>query len=174
MNTPAFPQKILKFFETSPVPVRRSGQAFMVIGPRIAANHSLLIQAFSVTCKTPRRSLRQLDETRRRIEKFYNYCSQSAAHQFRFKYNLKKLVAIAEASFSMQVVWIYLSRRRPHNIIWTYWNSLTNFVMSASSLNSFRTRLLNIPVHSFVLLSGTMVKSIIKLVKLSPAVRFGR
>ena len=41
MNTPAFPQKILKFFETSPVPVRRSGQAFMVIGPRIAANHSL-------------------------------------------------------------------------------------------------------------------------------------
>ena len=146
MNSPTFPQKSLKFFATSPVPVRRSGQAFMVIGPRIAANHSLLIQAFSVTCKTPRRSLRQLDETRRRIEKFYNYCSQSAAHQFRFKYNLKKLVAIAEASFSMQVVWIYLSLRRLHNISYlTYWNSLPNFAMSASSLNSFRTRLLNYP-----------------------------
>ena len=62
------------------------------------------MQAFSVICKTPRKSLRQLDETRRRIKQFYNYCSQSAAHQFSFKHNLKKLVAIAEASFSMQVV----------------------------------------------------------------------
>ena len=44
-----------------------------------------------LNCKTPRRSLRQLDETRRRIEKFYNYCSQSAAHQFSFKYNFKKV-----------------------------------------------------------------------------------
>ena len=32
-----------------------------------------------LNCKTPRRSLRQLNETRRRIKKFYNYRSQSAA-----------------------------------------------------------------------------------------------
>ena len=33
--------KIFKFFATSPVPIRRSGQAFMVTGPRIAANYGL-------------------------------------------------------------------------------------------------------------------------------------
>ena len=143
---PPCPQKMFKFFATSPVPVGRSGQALMVIDPRIAANYGLQIQAFSVTCKTLRKSLRQLDETCRRIKPFYNYCSQSAAHQFSSKHYFKKLVAIAEASFSMQVVWIYLSLRRLHNISYlTYWNSLPNFAMSASSLNSFRSRLLNYP-----------------------------
>ena len=28
--------------------------------------------------------LEKLDETRRRIKQFYNYCSQRAAHQFSF------------------------------------------------------------------------------------------
>ena len=65
-----------------------------------------------LNCKTPRRSLRQLNETRRRIKKFYNYRSQSAAHPFSFKIFLKKFGAIAVVSFSMQVVWIYLSQRR--------------------------------------------------------------
>ena len=41
MNSPTLPQKIFKFFTTSPVPICRSSQAFMVIGPRIAANYSL-------------------------------------------------------------------------------------------------------------------------------------
>ena len=92
------------------------------------------------------------------MKKFYNYCSQSAAHQFSFKHYFKKLVAIAEASFSMQVVWIDLSRRRLHNISYlTYWNSLPNFVMSASSLNSSELDYWIIPVHSFVLLSGNEI-----------------
>ena len=38
-----------------------------------------------LNCKTPRRSLRQFNETRRRIKNFYNYRSQSAANQFSFK-----------------------------------------------------------------------------------------
>ena len=33
--------KIFKFFATSPAPIRRSGQASMVICPRIAANYGL-------------------------------------------------------------------------------------------------------------------------------------
>ena len=41
-------QKVLKFFTASHVPVRMSGQAFMVISPRIAANFCLYLQAFSV------------------------------------------------------------------------------------------------------------------------------
>ena len=65
-----------------------------------------------LNCKTPRRSLRQLKETRRRIKKFYNYRSQSAAHPFSFKFFFFKFGAIAVVSFSMQVVWIYLSQRR--------------------------------------------------------------
>ena len=40
-NSPTLPQKMFKFFATSPVPVGRSGQALMVIGPRIAANYGL-------------------------------------------------------------------------------------------------------------------------------------
>ena len=40
-NSPTLPQKMFKFFATSPVPVGRSGQAFMVIGPRIVANYGL-------------------------------------------------------------------------------------------------------------------------------------
>ena len=40
-NSPTLPQKMFKLFATSPVPVGRSGQAFMVIGPRIAANYGL-------------------------------------------------------------------------------------------------------------------------------------
>ena len=38
---PPCPQKMFKLFATSPVPVGRSGQALMVIGPRIAANYGL-------------------------------------------------------------------------------------------------------------------------------------
>ena len=34
-------QKIFKFSATSPFPIRRSGQAFMVIGSRIATNYGL-------------------------------------------------------------------------------------------------------------------------------------
>ena len=40
-NSPTLPPKMFKFFATSPVPVGRSGQALMVIGPRIAANYGL-------------------------------------------------------------------------------------------------------------------------------------
>ena len=40
--------QFLKLFTTSLVPVRMSGQAFIVIGPRIAANYGLQIQAFGV------------------------------------------------------------------------------------------------------------------------------
>ena len=40
-NSPTVPQKMFKFFATSPVPFGRSGQALMVIGPRIAANYGL-------------------------------------------------------------------------------------------------------------------------------------
>ena len=39
---------MFKLFTTSLVPVRMSGQAFIVIGPRIAANYGLQIQAFGV------------------------------------------------------------------------------------------------------------------------------
>ena len=39
---------IFKLFTTSLVPVRMSGQAFIVIGPRIAAYYGLQIQAFGV------------------------------------------------------------------------------------------------------------------------------
>ena len=38
-NSSSLPQKVFKFFATSPVPVRRSGQASMVTGLRIAANY---------------------------------------------------------------------------------------------------------------------------------------
>ena len=41
VNSPTLPQKIFKFFATSPIPICRSGQAFMVIGPRIVANYGL-------------------------------------------------------------------------------------------------------------------------------------
>ena len=41
MNSPTLPQKIFKFFATFPVPICKSGQASMVIGPRIAANYGL-------------------------------------------------------------------------------------------------------------------------------------
>ena len=41
MNSPTLPQKIFKFFITSPVPICRSSQAFMVIGPHIATNYGL-------------------------------------------------------------------------------------------------------------------------------------
>ena len=41
MNSPTLPQKIFKIFATLPVPIRKSGQASMVIGPRIAANYGL-------------------------------------------------------------------------------------------------------------------------------------
>ena len=41
MNSPTLPQKVFKFFATLPVPIRKSGQASMVIGPRIAANYGL-------------------------------------------------------------------------------------------------------------------------------------
>ena len=54
-NSPTLPQKVFKFFVTSPV------------NPN----------PFSVTCRTPRRSLRQLDETCRRIK------SASSSNSFR-------------------------------------------------------------------------------------------
>ena len=38
---PPYPKKNYKFFATSPVPIRRSGQTFTVIGSRIAANYGL-------------------------------------------------------------------------------------------------------------------------------------
>ena len=41
MNSTTLPQKIFKLFATSSVPIRRSGQAFMVVGLRIAANYGL-------------------------------------------------------------------------------------------------------------------------------------
>ena len=41
INSSTLPQKIFKNFATSPVPIRRSGQAFTVMGPRIAANYGL-------------------------------------------------------------------------------------------------------------------------------------
>ena len=41
MNSPTLPQKMFKFSATSPFPIRRSGQAFMVIGSRIATNYGL-------------------------------------------------------------------------------------------------------------------------------------
>ena len=41
MNSPTLPQNIFKFSATSPVPIRRSGQAYMVIGSRIATNYGL-------------------------------------------------------------------------------------------------------------------------------------
>ena len=41
MNSPTLPQKIFKFSATSPVPIRRSGQAYMVIGSRTATNYGL-------------------------------------------------------------------------------------------------------------------------------------
>ena len=41
MNSPTLPLKIFKFFTTSPVPICRFSQAFMVIGPCIAANYGL-------------------------------------------------------------------------------------------------------------------------------------
>ena len=45
-----------------------------------------------LNCKTLLRSLRQLNETRRRIKKFNNYLSQSAAHPFSLKFFFKNLV----------------------------------------------------------------------------------
>ena len=41
MNSPTLPQKVFKFSLTSPVPIRRSGQAFMVIGSPRATNYVL-------------------------------------------------------------------------------------------------------------------------------------
>lgn len=54
--------KILKIFKQGEKNIK---------GPRF----SLML-----TCKTSWRSRQQLDEKRRRIRKFYNYCPQSAAH----------------------------------------------------------------------------------------------
>ena len=69
MNSPTLPQKIFKCSATSPVPIRRSGQAFIVIGFRLATNYGLQIHVFSVKLW----SLRQLKDTHQRIKKFYNY-----------------------------------------------------------------------------------------------------
>ena len=41
MNSPTLPQKNFKFSATLPVPIRRSGQAFMVIGSCVAPNYGL-------------------------------------------------------------------------------------------------------------------------------------
>ena len=70
-----------------------------------------------LTCKTPWSSLRQLDETRWRIKKFYNYmyCSQSADHYFSFKKLFKKrskivfiLYKIIKTSFKNNFIKIYV------------------------------------------------------------------
>ena len=74
---------------------------FLFVGPAKPLWSLALVQpltmaykyrCLALNCKTPRRSLLQLDETRRRIKKFYNYCSQSAAHQSSFKVFFKNLV----------------------------------------------------------------------------------
>ena len=66
---------------------------------------------------------------------FYNYCSQSVAHQFSFKDFLKKFGAIAMVSFSMQVVWIYLSQRRGEDR-----DTNTTFYLSFGSKVKFSSR----------------------------------
>ena len=112
MNSPTLPQKIFKFSATSPVPIRRSAKPLWSLAPVQPLTMAYKYRCLVLNCKTPRRSLRQLKETRRRIKKFYNYRSQSAAHQFSFKDFSFKFGLIAVVSFSMQVVWIYLSQRR--------------------------------------------------------------
>ena len=69
--------KVFTFFTTSPIPVRKSDQASVVIGPVIAAM-AYKYKRLVLTRKTLWRSLWQLDETRKRIKKFYNYCSLSS------------------------------------------------------------------------------------------------
>ena len=69
--------KVFTFFTTSPIPVRKSDQASVVIGPVIAAM-AYKYKRLVLTRKTLWRSLWQLDETRERIKKFYNYCSLSS------------------------------------------------------------------------------------------------
>lgn len=64
--------KVFTFFTTSPIPVRKSDQASVVIGPVIAAM-AYKYKRLVLTRKTLWRSLWQLDETRKRIKKFYNY-----------------------------------------------------------------------------------------------------
>ena len=85
MNSPTLPQKNSNFSQL---------HLFLFVGPAKPLWSLALVQLLTMAykyrclvlnCKTPRRSLRQLDETHRRIKKFYNYCSQSAAHQFSFK-----------------------------------------------------------------------------------------
>ena len=71
---------MIKVCATSPDPISMSRQAFLIIGPCITANYGLEIQAFSVNFETSWRSLLQLDETSRRMKKFYNYCAQSITH----------------------------------------------------------------------------------------------
>ena len=150
MNSPTFPQKSLKFFATSPVPVRRSGQAFMVIGPvqplTIAYKYRRLVLLVKLPEEVYDSQTKRVGEQR----SFTTTVRRVLLTSLVLNTILKKLVAIAEASFSMQVVWIYLSLRRLHNISYlTYWNSLPNFAMSASSLISFRSRLLNYPCTQF-------------------------
>ena len=69
--------KVFTFFTTSPIPVRKSDQASVVIGPVIAAM-AYKYKRLVLTRKTLWRSLWQLDETRKRIKKFYNYSSLSS------------------------------------------------------------------------------------------------
>ena len=88
---PSCPKKFSKFSQL---------RLFLFVGPAKPLWSLVFVQPlttaykyrrFELTCKTPRRSLQPLHETRRRVNKFYNNCSQSAAHQFSLKHFFKKI-----------------------------------------------------------------------------------
>ena len=68
MNSPTLPQKNFKF----------SAKPLWSLAPVQPLTMAYKYRFLVLNCKTPR-SLRQLNETLRRIKKFYNYRSQSAA-----------------------------------------------------------------------------------------------
>ena len=112
MNSPTLPQNFLNFPQLHLFVFVGLAKPLWSLAPVQPLTMAYKYRCLVLNCKTPRRSLRQLNETRRRIKKFYNYRSQSAAHQFSFKDFSFKFGVIAVVSFSMQVVWIYLSQRR--------------------------------------------------------------
>ena len=62
-----------------------SGQAFIVIGPRIAANYGLQIQAFGVNLLNSLMKFMTVKGNASKNKEVYRYCSQSASHSFSFK-----------------------------------------------------------------------------------------
>ena len=70
---------LCKYFTASFVPFRKSDQTFLVCGHR--NNWPFKYRRLVFVCKTPWRSLRKLDETRRKIT---NYRSATSAYQFTF------------------------------------------------------------------------------------------